>query len=175
MSGHLTAKSDVYSFGVVLLELLTGKRSIDKNRPNEQKNLVNWARPLLGDKRRFYNIMDYRLEGQFSMKAAQTAIHMAARCLDHNPRARPLMSEIVEVLTSVLNLNDLACSTSYYRIMQAERMASSSNMRPGSRLQARPLPRNAQTPTRSMFRQNDMHTPSSSRNTPNQSPKPDTR
>ncbi|KAM0042700.1 putative protein kinase RLK-Pelle-RLCK-VIIa-2 family [Helianthus debilis subsp. tardiflorus] len=40
MTGHLTAKSDVYSFGVVLLEMLTGRRSMDKNRPNCEHNLV---------------------------------------------------------------------------------------------------------------------------------------
>ncbi|KAJ0735070.1 putative protein kinase RLK-Pelle-RLCK-VIIa-2 family [Helianthus annuus] len=33
MTGHLTAKSGVYSFRVVLLEMLTGRRSMDKNRP----------------------------------------------------------------------------------------------------------------------------------------------
>ncbi|KAK1653147.1 hypothetical protein QYE76_070952 [Lolium multiflorum] len=41
MTGHLTAKSDVYSFGVVLLELLTGRRSVDKNRRGREQNLVD--------------------------------------------------------------------------------------------------------------------------------------
>ena len=43
--GHLTARSDVYSFGVVLLELLTGRRSVDKTRPSKEQSLVDWARP----------------------------------------------------------------------------------------------------------------------------------
>ena len=30
IAGHLTAKSDVYSFGVVLLEMLSGRRALDK-------------------------------------------------------------------------------------------------------------------------------------------------
>ncbi|GKU97158.1 hypothetical protein SLEP1_g10336 [Rubroshorea leprosula] len=54
MTGHLTSKSDVYSFGVVLLEMLTGRRSMDKNQPNGEQNLVEWAQPYLGEKRRFY-------------------------------------------------------------------------------------------------------------------------
>ncbi|XP_045792068.1 translocon-associated protein subunit alpha-like [Trifolium pratense] len=39
-TGHLTTKSDVYSYGVVLLEMLYGKRAVDKNIPSRQHNLV---------------------------------------------------------------------------------------------------------------------------------------
>lgn len=42
-TGQLTIKSDVYSFGVVLMELITGKRSIDTTRPTEEQNLVTWV------------------------------------------------------------------------------------------------------------------------------------
>lgn len=42
-TGQLTVKSDVYSFGVVLMELITGKRSIDTTRPIEEQNLVTWV------------------------------------------------------------------------------------------------------------------------------------
>ncbi|EEE67579.1 hypothetical protein OsJ_25109 [Oryza sativa Japonica Group] len=49
MTGHLTAKSDVYSFGVVLLEILTGRRAVDKTRPNREQSLVEYARPCLRD------------------------------------------------------------------------------------------------------------------------------
>ena len=71
--GHLTSKSDVYSFGVVLLEMLTGRRSMDKSRPNGEHNLVAWARPYLVERRRFHRLIDPRLEGRFSIKGAQKA------------------------------------------------------------------------------------------------------
>ncbi|GFQ05056.1 protein kinase apk1a chloroplastic [Phtheirospermum japonicum] len=35
-----TARSDVYSFWVVLLEMLTGRRLLDKNRPHREQNLI---------------------------------------------------------------------------------------------------------------------------------------
>lgn len=38
MTGHLTSKSDVYSFGVVLLELITGRRAMDKKRPSKSES-----------------------------------------------------------------------------------------------------------------------------------------
>jgi serine/threonine-protein kinase PBS1 len=43
MTGQLTVKSDVYSFGVVLLELITGHKAIDSNRPHGEQNLVSWV------------------------------------------------------------------------------------------------------------------------------------
>ncbi|XP_057474877.1 probable serine/threonine-protein kinase PBL8 [Actinidia eriantha] len=98
MTGHLTARSDVYSFGVVLLELLTGRRSVDKTRPSKEHSLVDWARPKLNDKRKLLQIIDPRLENQYSLRAAQKACSLAYYCLSQNPKARPLMSDVVETL-----------------------------------------------------------------------------
>ncbi|AQK57078.1 protein kinase homolog2 [Zea mays] len=98
MTGHLTARSDVYSFGVVLLELLTGRKSIDKSRPSREQSLVDWALPKLNDKRRLLQIIDPRLEGQYSARAAHKSCSLAFYCLSQNPKARPLMSDVVETL-----------------------------------------------------------------------------
>ncbi|ONK62747.1 uncharacterized protein A4U43_C07F7720 [Asparagus officinalis] len=98
MTGHLTARSDVYSFGVVLLELLTGRKSVDKTRPGKEISLVDWARPKLNDKRKLLQLIDPRLEEQYSVRAAQKACSLAYYCLSQNPKARPLMSDVVETL-----------------------------------------------------------------------------
>nr|GEU52409.1 probable serine/threonine-protein kinase PBL8 [Tanacetum cinerariifolium] len=98
MTGHLTVRSDVYSFGVVLLELLTGRKSVDKTRPTKEQSLVDWARPKLKDKKKWLLIIDPRLEDQYSIRAAQKACSLAYYCLSNNPKARPLMTDIVETL-----------------------------------------------------------------------------
>ncbi len=41
--GHLTQKLDVYSFGVLLLEIVSGRKVMDYNRPPEEINLCNWV------------------------------------------------------------------------------------------------------------------------------------
>lgn len=135
MTGHLTSKSDVYSFGVVLLEMITGRRSMDKNRPNGEHNLVEWARPHLCEKKRFYRLIDPRLEGHFSIKGAQKAAQLAARCLSRDPKARPMMSEVVEALKPLPNLKDMASSSYYFQTMQAadRTVASSPNAKSASR------------------------------------------
>ncbi|XP_020596347.1 probable serine/threonine-protein kinase PBL10 [Phalaenopsis equestris] len=97
-TGHLTAKSDVYSFGVVLLELLSGRRAVDKNRAPGEHNLVEWGRPYLTNKRKIFRVLDSRLEGQYSMEGAQKAASLAYQCLLTEGRLRPSMEEVVSVL-----------------------------------------------------------------------------
>ncbi|KAJ6802680.1 putative receptor-like protein kinase isoform X1 [Iris pallida] len=108
MTGHLTSKSDVYSFGVVLLEMLTGRRSMDKKRPNGEQNLVAWARPHLGDRRRLYSLVDPRLEFNYSIKGVQKVAQIAYYCLSRDPKARPSMDEVVKALIPLQDLNDMA-------------------------------------------------------------------
>ncbi|KAG2675288.1 hypothetical protein I3843_13G155700 [Carya illinoinensis] len=98
MTGHLSSSSDVYSFGVVLLELLTGRKSLDKLRPAREQNLTDWALPLLKEKKKFLNIIDPRLEGDYPIKGVHKAAMLAYHCLNKNPKARPLMRDIVDSL-----------------------------------------------------------------------------
>ncbi|XP_028124963.1 receptor-like cytoplasmic kinase 176 [Camellia sinensis] len=105
-TGHLTAKSDVYSFGVVFLEMLTGKRSVDKNRPTGEHNLVEWAKPYLTSKRRILRVMDSRIEGQYSLSGALRAATLAIKCLAIEPKFRPTMIEVVKALEHLQDLKD---------------------------------------------------------------------
>lgn len=102
-TGHLTARSDVYSYGVVLLEMLTGRRTIDKNRPSTEQNLVDWAKPFLTNKRRIYRILDPKLEGQYPHVTAQKTAAIALLCLSKDPKQRPTMDEVVLVLEQLQN------------------------------------------------------------------------
>ncbi|KAI3731096.1 hypothetical protein L1987_62279 [Smallanthus sonchifolius] len=110
-TGHLTARSDIYSFGVVLLEILTGRRCIDKNRPTGEQILVEFAKPYLTSKRRILYIMDPRLAGQYSPNVAMRAAMLATKCLLKEPKHRPTADEVVKALEQLQDLQKAADSS----------------------------------------------------------------
>uniref|UniRef100_A0A2N9HHF6 Protein kinase domain-containing protein n=1 Tax=Fagus sylvatica TaxID=28930 RepID=A0A2N9HHF6_FAGSY len=126
--------------------------------------------PHLGERQRFYRLLDPRFEGRFSTKGSQKALQLAGHRLSPDPKARPLMSEVVEALKPLPNLKDMACSSSYFQGMQAERMGSYPNIRNGSRMQTG-LSKNGQ-PARSLSIPNGPHASPYHHHHLHRSPKP---
>ncbi|MQM19820.1 hypothetical protein Taro_052834 [Colocasia esculenta] len=119
-TGRLSAKADVYSFGVVLLELLSGRRALDKTKIGVEQSLVDWAAPYLGDKRTLFRIMDTRLEGQYPKKGAYAVASLALQCLHNEAKLRPRMSEVLATLELLQDSKDAAKLTQ----MEQQRNAS---------------------------------------------------
>ncbi|CAK9313250.1 unnamed protein product [Citrullus colocynthis] len=105
-TGHLYTKSDVYGFGVVLLELLTGLRAVDRNRPPESQNLVRWAQPSLSSKKKIKKLIDPRLGDDYQPKGAWATVKLILKCLQSEPGKRPSMEEVLVVLQKVGSLKD---------------------------------------------------------------------
>ncbi|KAK8952158.1 Serine/threonine-protein kinase PBS1 [Platanthera zijinensis] len=99
MTGQLTVKSDIYSFGVVLLEIISGRRAIDNSRRAGEQNLVAWARPLFKDRRKFSQMVDPMLHGEYPVRGLYQALAVAAMCVQEQPSMRPLMPDVVTALT----------------------------------------------------------------------------
>ncbi|KAJ1283146.1 hypothetical protein BS78_03G106700 [Paspalum vaginatum] len=99
LTGQLTIKSDIYSFGVVFLELITGRRPQDSDRPPEERDLVAWARPLFKDQRKFPNMADPLLRGRFPRRGLYQALAIAAMCLQEKAKNRPPIREVAAALS----------------------------------------------------------------------------
>ena len=85
---------------------MTGWRAHDVNRPHEQRNLVDWAKPFLVKKKKIKNLIDAKLEGQYSLKAATLVGDLTLKCLEAHPRKRPSMQEVLEALEHIEELKE---------------------------------------------------------------------
>ncbi|KAK1315456.1 hypothetical protein QJS10_CPA06g00544 [Acorus calamus] len=107
-TGRLSVKADVYSFGVVLLELLSGRRALDKSMIGAEQSLVDWAKPYIGDKRKLFRIMDTKFGGQYPKKGAFSVASIALQCISNEAKQRPTMSEVLAILEGLLDPKELA-------------------------------------------------------------------
>lgn len=84
---------------------------------------MEWARSHLKQKQGFQALMDPKLGGNISMKGAYKVTQLARACLTRDPKARPLMSQVVEILKPLPDLKDMASSSGLYYSLQAEQAA----------------------------------------------------
>ncbi|XP_010264652.1 PREDICTED: receptor-like serine/threonine-protein kinase NCRK isoform X5 [Nelumbo nucifera] len=100
--GRASLKSDVFSFGVVLLELISGRKPIQKSANKGEESLVIWATPRLQDSKRvILELPDPLLNGNFPEEEMQIMAYLAKECLLLDPDSRPTMSEVVQILSTI--------------------------------------------------------------------------
>ncbi|KAK9913538.1 hypothetical protein M0R45_037351 [Rubus argutus] len=99
--------------GVVMLEMLSGRRALDMNRPTQEHNLVEWAKSYHVSKRRVLQIIDARVEGQYSVAAALKAADLAFRCLSADPKLRPNMNDVVKTLEQLQESGEMENARCY--------------------------------------------------------------
>ncbi|XP_022728793.1 PTI1-like tyrosine-protein kinase At3g15890 [Durio zibethinus] len=97
MWGKVSDSCDVYSFGILLLELVTGRKPIEKLPGGVKRTITEWAEPLIA-KGRFKDLVDPRLRGNFDENQLKQTINVAALCVQSEPEKRPNMKEVVSML-----------------------------------------------------------------------------
>ena len=92
-------KSDIYSYGVVLLEILTGKRSVDAEF-GDGNSIVDWVRSKIKSKNGFLDILDKNAAASCASvrEEMMLVLRIALICTSRNPADRPTMRDVVSML-----------------------------------------------------------------------------
>lgn len=96
-----TPKSDVYGFGVILFELITGKKPVDDDYPDEKEaTLVSWARGL-ARKNVGSRAIDPKIHGTGIETQMVEALKIGYLCTADLPSKRPSMQQVVGLLKDI--------------------------------------------------------------------------
>ncbi|KAD6118750.1 hypothetical protein E3N88_10021 [Mikania micrantha] len=98
LDGKLTDKSDVYAFGVVLLELLIGRKPVEKMSPAQCQSIVTWAMPQLTDRSKLPDIVDPVIRDTMDLKHLYQVAAVAVLCVQPEPSYRPLITDVLHSL-----------------------------------------------------------------------------
>lgn len=82
----------------MLIELLTGKYSLDTAFLCNERSFVKWAKPFLRDESKLVQILDPRLKSKCPLKGAWKLAELALQCLKKKEMQRPSMSRVVDAL-----------------------------------------------------------------------------
>ncbi|CAH1449600.1 unnamed protein product [Lactuca virosa] len=92
-------QSEIYAFGVVLLKMLTGMKKYDERIPLQQKNLMEWATPLLANEVNLGMIMDPQLQhNDHPPKGAFQLAQLVLKCLQPTRGKNLSIEEISQAL-----------------------------------------------------------------------------
>ncbi|KAG6392231.1 hypothetical protein SASPL_146444 [Salvia splendens] len=104
LGGQLTLKADVYSFGVLTLEIVSGRSSGNSDYGGGQKLLIEWAWELY-EQGKLLDLVDPELE-EFPKDVVTRYMKVALFCTQANASRRPLMSQVTEMLSRNVKLNE---------------------------------------------------------------------
>ncbi|KAL8144557.1 hypothetical protein V2J09_017589 [Rumex salicifolius] len=102
-TGRVTTKVDVFAYGVVLMEIITGRRSIDESLPDEEMHLVTWFRRIVVDKHSLRKAIDPCMEIDEEMyKSICKVAKLAGHCTARESFQRPDMGHAVSVISPLV-------------------------------------------------------------------------
>ncbi|KAI3893957.1 hypothetical protein MKX03_007111 [Papaver bracteatum] len=125
-TGSMTEKSDVFSFGVFILVLSTEKEVYDGKRfaKNRTTMLLDLAKGLHHQKGDLLSLIDEDLTSSNSVKEATMLLELAILCTNYDPKLRPSMSEVVNILEGNTTMKTPPVDPMYVTTVSCEEVMS---------------------------------------------------
>ncbi|KAJ4897133.1 G-type lectin S-receptor-like serine/threonine-protein kinase [Raphanus sativus] len=101
----ITAKADVYSYGMMLFELVSGRRNTEQSSERVRFFPCLAATVVLTEDGDIRSLLDPRLEGEVDIEELKRACKVACWCIQDEEGHRPAMSQVVQILEGVLEVN----------------------------------------------------------------------
>ncbi|KAL5204031.1 hypothetical protein ABZP36_008902 [Zizania latifolia] len=98
-TGRPSVKTDIFGYGVMLLEIVTGKRAIfpDFLEGAGEIMLIDQVKMSMQEGR-LAGVVDRNLDSAYNHEELEKIVQIALLCTDMDPKHRPAMSEVVQML-----------------------------------------------------------------------------
>lgn len=120
----LTSKVDVYSYGMTLLELVSGRRTVDLSYPSEKWFYAVWAfNQMQNAENDLRNVVDDRLPAEeVDEEELRRALRVGLWCTQDDPEKRPSMRDVVKMLEGTLDVTDAPSPPTYAQTAKLEEL-----------------------------------------------------
>ncbi|OAP02347.1 hypothetical protein AXX17_AT3G54150 [Arabidopsis thaliana] len=104
-TGRATTSTDVYAFGLVMLEVVCGKRMIERRAPENEEVLVDWILELW-ESGKLFDAAEESIRQEQNRGEIELLLKLGLLCAHHTELIRPNMSAVMQILNGVSQLPD---------------------------------------------------------------------
>ncbi|XP_062106222.1 G-type lectin S-receptor-like serine/threonine-protein kinase At2g19130 [Humulus lupulus] len=101
----ITSKADVYSYGMMLFEFVSGRRNSEPSEDGKVKFFPTWAARVITEEGDVLSLLDPRLEQNAEVEELDRVCRVACWCIQDDEVNRPSMSQVVQILEGVIEVN----------------------------------------------------------------------
>ncbi|WOH02589.1 hypothetical protein DCAR_0521978 [Daucus carota subsp. sativus] len=101
----VTAKADVFSYGMMAFEFISGRRNTKQNADGSITFFPSWAASVTIDGGDVLGLLDPKLDRNADIEEVTNLCRVACWCIQDDERARPTMSQVVQILEGMSEVN----------------------------------------------------------------------